>query len=166
MANELKNQIDPMHSEASGDELYAEAQVVKVDADSVWVLPQRKSACGSCSSESCGSGSLAKLFNRQQSKPLKLPKTLECRPGDWVNLSINQSRLVQYSFLAYGVPLIGLFSFAILGKWLVEHYLQHAGGMTDLGAIVGGFGGLLLGWWATRIWSKPVKPRLVSVSRN
>ncbi|WP_319381471.1 SoxR reducing system RseC family protein [Thiomicrorhabdus sp.] len=158
MGHELQDQ--------TAHELFAKAQVIKVEEDSVWVLPKRESACGNCTSGSCGSGSLAQLFNRHQSRPLQLAKTLDCREGDWVNLSINQSRLVQYSFLAYGVPLIGLFSCALLGKWLAGHYVQHTGGMMDLGAIVGGLGGLFLGWGLTRLWTKPVKPRLVSVSRN
>jgi len=138
--------------------------IVAIEGTDVFVETQRSTGCSGCSSESgCGTSALAQLFTGTSKAPIKVNKSLECHVGDSVELQLDESRLLQHSFMAYGLPLIGLFLFAIMFSGLAENVLQLSIVMSDVSAIVGGIVGLFLGWWLTRKIYKPVMPILSKV---
>jgi sigma-E factor negative regulatory protein RseC len=82
--------------------------------------------------------------------------------GDTVVLTLDESRLLKHSFMAYGLPLLGLFFLAWASSQIVQT-LGGSAGMMDVASIVGGFFGLLVGWGVTRWFYQPVMPTLQSV---
>jgi len=138
--------------------------VVGIEGDHVLVQTQRTTGCSGCSSESgCGTSALAKLFTSTSKAPIRVKNRIECHMGDTVELVLDESRLLQHSFMAYGLPLIGLFVFAIGFSKIALHLLMLTPGQAELSAIFGGFLGLYLGWWLTRKLYKPVMPELSKV---
>ena len=141
--------------------------IVREEPGYVWVQTQRQTGCSGCSSESgCGTSALAKLFTRGEAKPLKVEKTESCKVGDQVELHLDESRLLKHSFMAYGMPLIGLFSVAIGLSQIVEKLYGASGSVVELSAILGGMIGLLLGWKFTQKFYQPVLPTIGSVLKT
>lgn len=146
-------------SSVNAVELEAQGKVVKVEAGYVWVSTQRQTGCSGCQSEKgCGTSSLAKLFAPESKTPLKLVNTLNAQVGQQVLLSLNEADLIKHSFMAYGLPLLGLFCGAGFFQWAWQDHLQG-----DLPAILGGFLGLFGGWVLTRTLYRPVQPTLKSI---
>ncbi|WEJ63517.1 SoxR reducing system RseC family protein [Thiomicrorhabdus lithotrophica] len=138
--------------------------VVAIDGDEVLVETKRSTGCSGCSSESgCGTSALAQLFTGTKKAPIRVKKSLECQVGDSVELTLDESRLLQHSFMAYGLPLIGLFILAISFSKVALNVLLWTPGQADLAAILGGIVGLYLGWWLTRKLYQPVMPVLSKV---
>lgn len=135
--------------------IFTEAEVIHSEGQMIEVSPINQSGCSNCSAkEGCGTSALAKLFGYRSRKPLKLENTLGAKAGQKVLLSIKQSQLVQHSVMAYGLPLITL----MMAAWLVLT-LTHS----DLLSTVGGFLGLMLGWWLTHKIYRPVLPNLEKI---
>ena len=144
--------------------LFSEGQVVGVEGASILVKTQRQSSCGGCQSESgCGTSALAKLFANTGSAPMKVENTLDAKLGDQVILKLDESRLVLHSFMAYGLPLIGLFLFALLLKWTGLSLLNMNDGQAELLSILGGVFGVFSGWLFTQRFYKPTMPVLEKV---
>lgn len=138
--------------------------VVAVEGDEVLIETKRSTGCSGCASESgCGTSALAKLFTNTAKAPIRVKKSLECQVGDSVELTLDESRLLQHSFMAYGLPLIGLFILAISFSKIALNILLWSPGLADVAAILGGFVGLYWGWWFTRKLYKPVMPVLSKV---
>ncbi|BCN93153.1 sigma E factor positive regulatory protein RseC [Thiomicrorhabdus immobilis] len=138
--------------------------VIGIDGDEVLVETQRSTGCSGCSSESgCGTSALAKLFSTTSKAPIRVKNNLHCEIGDSVELVLDESRLLQHSFMAYGLPLIGLFVLAISFSKIALHVFSLSPGLAELSAILGGVLGLYLGWWITRKLYKPVMPELSKV---
>jgi len=137
--------------------------VVAIEAHSVLVQTQRVTGCSGCSSSSgCGTSALSKLFSGTSKEPVRVNKSLACNLGDSVELVLDESRLLKHSFMAYGLPLIGLFVFSITFSKLAIGLLGLAN-LADIAAILGGGFGLFCGWWITRKLYKPVMPELSKV---
>mgnify|MGYP000433384948 CR=1 FL=1 len=138
--------------------------VVSVEKHKVCIETQRATGCSGCSSESgCGTSALSKLFSGSQKKPICVEKTLPCQVGDSVEIVLDESRLLKHSFMAYGLPLIGLFTFSIVFSSLAIYLFQVSSEASDVIAILGGALGLYCGWWITRNIYKPVMPELSKV---
>lgn len=138
--------------------------VVGIDGDEVLVETQRSTGCSGCSSESgCGTSALAKLFTATNKAPIRVKNNLKCKVGDTVELVLDESRLLQHSFMAYGLPLIGLFLLAISFSKIALHVFSLSPGLAELSAILGGALGLYLGWWLTRKLYKPVMPEVSKI---
>ncbi|BBP43470.1 SoxR reducing system RseC family protein [Thiosulfativibrio zosterae] len=143
----------------NADELEAIGKVVMADESFIWVKTQRQSGCSGCQSEKgCGTSTLAKLFAPESSSPLKILNTLNAKEGQQVMLSLNEADLIKHSFMAYGLPLLGLF----VGAFALQLVLKDAVS-SDWPAILGGFLGLFAGWGVTRWIYKPVQPTLKSI---
>lgn len=139
--------------------LIAKGRVVSANAQWIEVLTQKDGGCSGCSSSSgCGTGTLSKLFSPESSTPLRIANTLNAKEGDEVILSMVESDLIKHSFMAYGLPLLGLFMMAALGQGLFFKDTQ-----SDLPSIFGGFIGLGLGWWVTRKIYHPTQPKLEQI---
>lgn len=138
--------------------------VVGIEGEAVLVQTQRTTGCSGCSSESgCGTSALAKLFTSTSKSPIRVKNNIRCHVGDTVELVLDESRLLQHSFMAYGLPLIGLFVFAIGFSKIALHLFMLTPGLAEFSAILGGFLGLYLGWWLTRKLYKPVMPELSKI---
>lgn len=144
------------------------AEVVKVEGEYAWVLPQRKSACGSCGSSSgCGTASLSKLFVNQKSEPIKLINSVDAEVGDQVLLSLDESMLVKHAVMAYGFPLLGLIAGAMFGRVLFDDSTGYAAeyaahyASSELGSILGAIAGMVSAWMLTKKFYRPVMPQLI-----
>ena len=90
------------------------------------------SGCGGCTLKpTCGSAS---LFSFTPDTNLKVMNTLGLRAGDSVIVSMSSGKLMLGTVLIYLLPLLALFSFAVIGKMLVG----------EITSIMSGLGGLFL----------------------
>lgn len=95
-----------------------DAIVVAIENDQTWIETQRKSACGQCSaSKGCGTSVLAKVVGNKLSK-MKAINNIDAKEGDQVVVGLNEAYLLKGAFMTYLLPLLYLFLFALLGKFL------------------------------------------------
>ncbi|WP_127470508.1 SoxR reducing system RseC family protein [Thiomicrorhabdus aquaedulcis] len=160
------SQHNSTNTEQYAKRLLLEQGVVEsVDKGFAYVVTQRATGCSGCQSSSgCGTSALSKLFSSTSgvNSAIKVSNTEHCQPGDVVMLSLDESRLLKHSFMAYGLPLLGLFILA----WLSSQILQTLGAspvLMDVGSIVGGLFGLIVGWTLTRKFYQPIMPCIQSV---
>lgn len=135
--------------------------ISSIEGDFAYVEAQSKSGCSGCASSSgCGTSAIASLFTNASQRAIKVRNRLNAQVGDEVILTLDESRLIKHSFMAYGVPLIGLFLFAVLFSGVSLRVLDLSETAADIAAIMGGFFGLVLGWWLTHTIYQPVLPEM------
>ncbi len=116
----------------------ATASVVAVDGDRIQLVAQRQSACGSCAAkQGCGTSLLDEWFSRRQPR-FEVHSELEVHVGDRVVIGLDEGRLQRGSLWLYAFPLGGLLAGALFGDW----WFRQSGVDTELGAVLGGLGGL------------------------
>ena len=148
----------------SHNALTEQGVIVKVEDAFVYVKAESSAGCGGCKSQSgCGTSSLAKLFSNRRDEPIKVLKTQACSEGDRVELLLDESRLLKHSFMAYGLPLIGMFIFAITVFELALNGLALAESLAELLSVTAGFLGLLVGWKVTQAYYQPILPTIGKV---
>lgn len=122
--------------------IHSEGTVVELDPvrNEVWVeIPQRASACGSCSSSgACHSGISG--VDGGGVRRFKMANRIDARLGDRVSFGVADGTLLRVSCLSYLLPAILAIAFAVFG--------QSAGG--EAGAIAGTVGGLFVGFFWLR----------------
>jgi sigma-E factor negative regulatory protein RseC len=91
--------------------------VVRADSENIWVETRAKSSCSHCGAHSCSTSVIAKLFGNRRNL-LRLPNTLQARPGQQVVIGIPDRVLVAASMRAYLLPLLGLILGVAGGGWL------------------------------------------------
>jgi len=141
---------------------HAMATVIRVEPPYLWVQTERKGGgCSGCHAQSaCGTSTLAKLFTKERSEPLKVLNAVESTVsvGDLVVLELKESDLIQHSLMAYGVPLFGLFLGALSFQW-IQRFWQFEGWLgSELFTVLGGMVTMLLGWWGVKRWYRPCLP--------
>lgn len=158
-AGEGTNLENPMVDESH---LMHESGIISsIEGDFAYVDAQSQSGCNGCASSSgCGTSAIATLFTTASKRAIKVRNRLNAQVGDQVILTLDKSRLIKHSFMAYGVPLIGLFLFAILLSSLSVRLLEVGETAADIAAIIGGFLGVALGWWLTHTIYQPVLPEM------
>lgn len=133
--------------------------VVKTDSKFAYVEAQRTGGCNGCSaSGTCGTASLSRYFNRKSNRLVRVNNELLLQPGEQVKLMLDESQLIKQALLAYGLPLLGLFLFAILFQWLAKAFIAESDTIIELLSIVGGGLGLVFGWLYTHYYYRPVLP--------
>lgn len=143
--------------DTSSSLLFATGLVKSISEDKAWVVTRRSNGCHSCDSQkSCGTSVLSQLFSPVNTTAVAVENTLGVKAGDEVMLSMDESRLIHHSIMAYGLPLLGLFVGALTFQWL-------GGSSTDFYALVGALFGLASGWWFTRRFYRPQLPQLHKV---
>lgn len=161
-----KNVLDPVsegHDQVDSL-LLARGWVLAVEGDKAYVTTERASGCQGCHSQSvCGTSVLAQLFSPVNSSPIEVVNSLNAKEGDEVMLSMDQSGLIHHSFMAYGLPLLGLFIGALSLEWLAN---LMAGLNTEIGSILGAGLGLACGWWVTRRFYRPQSPKLHQIIKT
>ncbi len=161
-----KNNPDsqPLDAQKVSTLLFAKGWVESVEADKAYVITQRTSGCHSCQSQqSCGTSVLSKLFSPVNTTPVAVDNSLGVQAGDEVELSMDESRLIHHSVMAYGLPLLGLFTGALLFQWGGD---AHSNAAADLYSVFGAVFGLALGWSITRRFYRPQLPRLHRIIRR
>lgn len=159
----MTEQLDKAVSTSNA--LSEQGVISSVEGAFAYVTIQKKSACGGCaSSSSCGTSALASYFNSGGRNLVKVKNLQGGQVGDLVALTLDESQLLKHSFLAYGIPLLGLFILAIGFKMMGLHYFGWDELYQDLFSIVGGFLGVGLGWFFTHKTYQPVLPEMKLVS--
>lgn len=127
-----------MMLERTGTVVRREAGHVEVQLDAV-------DACAGCAGTGgCGIGPLVNALRRRpEACVLSLPDAVKFQPGERVRLCLPAPRMLRAAAVAYGLPLVGLFS----GAWLVSGFAPSA---VDLWAAGGALGGLAAGLLAGR----------------
>lgn len=136
-------------------------KVVALDGDKAWVQTIRTSACQSCSAKAgCGQKALASVSGGRANQVL-VANSPGARVGDEVLLGIDEQSLLRASLMVYGVPLLLMVAFCVVGyQWF---------GGSDLSAVIGALSGMAVGFWFVRNWqsgaSVHYQPRMLRVSR-
>lgn len=90
--------------------------VIKQDGTSAWVEVSRKGTCSSCSLKAgCGQGLSQSLDIYKQKKIIRVLCDLQLSIGDTVIIGVPEALLIESSIVAYFIPLLSFFCFAIAG---------------------------------------------------
>jgi sigma-E factor negative regulatory protein RseC len=128
--------------------------VLEVSNDYALVETRRASACGQCSmNKGCGTATLAKMFGAKRTRVRAL-NPVSARAGDQVVLGLAEEALVKGSLAVYAVPLLALLLGAVLGETIGAGLGLNS---NDVLAIAGGAGGLMLGLWWLRLFSRTIR---------
>jgi len=84
-----------------------DATVMKRNDGVILVETISRSSCSHCSSESCTTSVVSKLFGMRRNY-LQLPNTLDAHPGDRVVVGIPDSVLVKASLWVYLLPVVSM----------------------------------------------------------
>lgn len=101
------------------------ARVEAVHEGSIDVTTERQSGCGKCAEQSsCSTSVLARFFSSKH-VTMRLPTTLELKPGDQVVLGVSESVFLIGTVLIYGAPILAMILGGMLGKlvsywWLLQ----------------------------------------------
>jgi sigma-E factor negative regulatory protein RseC len=87
--------------------LEQDATVVKSNKGQIWVEAISRSSCSQCSTTSCSTSVISKLFGLKRNL-LQMENTLQAKAGDQVIIGIPDSVLVKASVWAYLVPIISM----------------------------------------------------------
>lgn len=87
--------------------LEQDATVVESKQGLIWVEAISRSSCSQCSTTSCSTSVISKLFGFKRNL-LKLENTLQAKSGDQVIIGIPDNVLVKASVWAYLVPIISM----------------------------------------------------------
>ncbi|VAW47016.1 hypothetical protein MNBD_GAMMA03-1197 [hydrothermal vent metagenome] len=144
--------------------LTEQGQIVSIKGAFAYVQVQAQSGCQGCASSShCGTSALAGYFKRGSRGLIKVHNRVNGCVGDYVQLKLDQSNLVKQAFLAYGSPLLGLFMFAVLFKFLGSSLFELNDGVQEIAIIIGGFCGIGLGWYFSHKVYRPTLPEMVLI---
>ena len=112
------------------------ARVVSSDNGTVMVQPSAQSGCGGCGSRSvCGVSGLGKYFSGNR-KSIAVKCNANVRPGDELQLSMNEGDMLKAGLLAYLLPSV----LALVGASVAASY-----GFGDVGAVLGAAAGVAVG---------------------
>jgi sigma-E factor negative regulatory protein RseC len=126
-----------------------QAKVIEVDGDFAVVETERKSACGHCSAASaCGTSLLEKLFAGRTTRLRVLRAGHELSAGEQVIVGLQESAMLQVSFIVYGLPLLCMILFSLAGL-----AIQQLLGVSEWPVVVMAIAGLATGFGLVRFYS-------------
>jgi len=100
------------------------AVVVKIENHQVWVESGQNSACGGCLQKaSCTTNALGSVLKK---KSVPVDSDIQLKAGDEVMVAIDENLLLRASLLLYLLPLIALFSGAVIADWLLADHAPFA----------------------------------------
>lgn len=135
--------------------LTALGRVEKVEEGHAYLRTQRETGCSGCQgSSSCGTSVLSKWFAEGSSPLLKLPNSLNTRPGDLVELAMPSQDLSRQALYAYGIPLFGFMFGASVSMWLFD---------SEPATIGGGLLGLVIGLVLLKKYHRVTLPQMVKI---
>ncbi|WP_198264676.1 SoxR reducing system RseC family protein [sulfur-oxidizing endosymbiont of Gigantopelta aegis] len=133
-----------------------QAVVIKCEQQYVWVQTQRQSSCGHCSVKNgCGTQLLSKVLGNKTTyvrclNPDSLA-TQKLKEGDRVLIGLQESALLNGSFLMYLLPLASMILFAGLAVFSAKSWWPEG---VDLFSIIGALLGLVLGFKISRLLTR------------
>ena len=127
--------------------------VERVSPGRIRVACQRQTGCSSCQAKSsCATSSVASAFpDKMQFIELETEQVFS--PGDKVELSYPEPKLIAMAFWVYMVPLISAILGAALGSWLSQLLLVQ-GEVLSIGLGLAGAG---VGLWLARLRSSQIE---------
>jgi sigma-E factor negative regulatory protein RseC len=100
------------------------AIVVKIENHQVWVESGQNSACGRCQQKaSCTTNALGSVLKK---KSVPVDSDIQLKTSDEVMVAIDESLLLRASLLLYLLPLIALFTGAVIADWLLADNVLYA----------------------------------------
>jgi sigma-E factor negative regulatory protein RseC len=122
-------------------------RVVGLESDALWVETIRRSTCGTCAAQKgCGHGLLNRISDGKRGYIRVMPGEYPVehyKINDQVQISIPEEVILRGSFIAYGLPLVGM----LAGAMAAVNWLQ---GNQDLLAVGGAVVGLVVGYAMVR----------------
>ncbi|OGT15569.1 MAG: Fis family transcriptional regulator [Gallionellales bacterium RIFCSPHIGHO2_02_FULL_57_16] len=119
------------------------AQVVEVEGNMAWLIPEPGSSCGGCSSAAaCGSKGIGTVASRLEKRRFQLVNDAGLSVGERVVVGINENAVLRASVTAYVIPLATLLSAGALAQSVAGNDFVTMGAMLS---------GLVLGLWLSRI---------------
>ncbi len=119
------------------------AQVVAVEGNMAWLVPEQTSSCGACASASaCGAKGIGTTASRLELRRFQLVNNSNLAVGERVIVGIRENALLRASITAYVIPLTTLLTAGALAQWAIGR---------DVVTMAAMFAGLALGLWFARI---------------
>jgi len=119
------------------------AQVVAVEGNMAWLVPESGSSCGGCSSAAaCGSKGIGTLSSRLEARRFQLVNDAGLRVGDRVVVGVRENALLRASITAYVIPLAAL---------LIAGALAQSIAGSDMVTMASMLAGLVFGLWLARV---------------
>jgi len=119
------------------------AQVVAVEGNMAWLIPESGSSCGGCSSAAaCGSKGIGTIASRLEARRFQLVNDAGLRIGERVVVGISEHAVLRASVTAYVIPLATLLSAGALA--------QSVAG-SDAVTMAAMLAGLVFGLWLARL---------------
>ncbi len=130
-----------------------QAVVIATEGEFATVETERRSSCGGCAAGSaCGVSALSKVMGRRRSS-IRVLNHINARVGERVVLGLAESALLKGSVIFYLTPLLSLFLFALMGRWLGSLFAFDS---TEPMVIFSGLLGLLIGLLYLRVFATRV----------
>ncbi|MDP2760860.1 MAG: SoxR reducing system RseC family protein [Sideroxyarcus sp.] len=119
------------------------AQVVAVEGNLAWLIPESGSSCGGCSSAAaCGSKGIGTIASRLEARRFQLVNDAGLRVGERVVVGISENAVLRASVTAYVIPLATL-----LGAGALAQSVAGSDAITMAAMLAG----LVLGLWLARV---------------
>lgn len=119
------------------------AQVVAVEGNLAWLIPESGSSCGGCSSAAaCGSKGIGTIASRLEARRFQLVNDAGLRIGERVVVGISENAVLRASVTAYVIPLATL-----LGAGALAQSVAGSDAITMAAMLAG----LVLGLWLARV---------------
>lgn len=119
------------------------AQVVAVEGNLAWLIPESGSSCGGCSSAAaCGSKGIGTIASRLEARRFQMVNDAGLRIGERVVVGISENAVLRASVTAYVIPLATL-----LGAGALAQSVAGSDAITMAAMLAG----LVLGLWLARV---------------
>lgn len=116
-----------------------QAIVIALDGEHAIVRAEQDKGCGRCHEPGgCGGNNLVQMMCASKPQDYRVLNPVAAKVGERVTVAVAEGVISRSAVLMYGFPLFFLFIGAFLGA-------QFAG--SDVGAVLGGGLGLLVGWF-------------------
>lgn len=119
------------------------AQVVAVEGNMIWLVPESGSSCGGCASASaCGAKGIGTTASRLEARRFQLVNDANLAVGERVVVGVRENALLRASITAYVIPLATLLIAGGLAQWAAGSDIVTMGAM---------FAGLMAGLGLARL---------------
>jgi sigma-E factor negative regulatory protein RseC len=119
------------------------AQVVAVEGNMVWLVPESGTSCGGCASAAaCGSKGIGTISSRLEQRRFQLANEAGLQVGERVVVGIRENAVLRASITAYAIPLATLLIAGTLAQWVAGN------DFVTMAAMLSGLG---FGLWLARV---------------
>lgn len=139
----MSETLDGMTDYSAPTLIEGAAQVVAIDGDKAWLVPEPGSSCGGCASSSaCGSKGIGTISSRLEARRFQLVNDAGLSVGERVVVGIPHNAVLKASIAAYAIPLATLLVAGAVAQWAAGN---------DFVTMAAMLAGLVLGLWAARL---------------